>query len=127
MKRWIGLGTILIVLAAAISILGRTAVDPGNFTGEWYGAEDGRLYRFRDGIIDCPEESGSDGMAFCGAYAFGGDRILLFILDKEGESQLRELYSGGEPKGEFLCENADGTGRIVFSRSSLAPAPEQPN
>ena len=118
MKRWVALGIVLIVLIAGICLLGQTAVDPADYTGDWYGAEDGRLYRFREGIISCPEEGQADG--FCGAYIFCADRVLLFTADPDGQSSLKELYPAGEPKGEFLSESADGAGRIVFSRSNIA-------
>lgn len=114
MKRWVAFGIVLIILIAAGCLLTRTAVDPTEFTGNWYGAEDGRLYRFQEGIIE------SSGTEFCGAYWFCKDRILLFTVNTEGQSVLKELYPAGDPKGEFLCETPDGSGRIVFSRSNIA-------
>ena len=120
MKRWIALAIILLILVSMGCLLMRTAVDPADFTGNWYGAEDGRLYQFHEGLITNPETAreGEDG--FCGAYLFCRDRILLFTTDARGQSQLRELYLAGEPKGEFLGETADGSGRIVFSRRNIA-------
>ena len=120
MKRWIALGIILVVLLAGGLFLQRTAVDPGDFTGEWYGAGDGRLYRFHEGIINCPEDTHTEETDFCGAYFFCGDRMILFTVEPDGVSQIRELYPTGEPKGEFLSESPDGNGRIVFSRSNIA-------
>lgn len=122
MKRWIALGIAFIAILAGVFFLRRTAIDPGDFTGEWYRVEDGRLYRFQEGIIDCPE----DASDFCGAYFFCRDRILLFMVAPSGESRLCELYPAGEPKGEFLSESPDGSGRIVFSRSSLADTVSTP-
>ncbi len=118
MKRWIALGIVLLILIGGGCLLARTAVDPADYTGSWYGAEDGQLYRFHEGIITGPSNDQGDG--FCGAYAFCKDHVLLFTVSPDGESRLKELYPAGNPKGEFLSESADGTGRIVFSRSNIA-------
>ena len=120
MKRWIALGIVLCILIAAGCLLTRTAIDPADYTGDWYGAEDGRLYRFREGVISCPEDTRDSEDDFSGAYLFCKDHVLLFTVSPDGHSQLRELYPAGEPEGEFLCESADGAGRIVFSRSNIA-------
>ena len=120
MKRWIALGIVLVIIIGAGCLLTQTAVDPADYTGDWYGAEDGRLYRFREGIILSPGQAEETEDGFSGAYAFCKDHILLFTVSPEGESKLKELYPAGEPKGEFLSESADGTGRIVFSRSNIA-------
>lgn len=117
MKRWIGLGLVVTLLAGGICLLGNTAIDPGQFIGDWYGAADGQRYRFQEGIIICPEDGTSE---MRGAYQFCGDRILLFIRDTNGNSQVWELYSTGEAKGEFLCDNPGGKGRILFSRSKIS-------
>ena len=120
MKRWIGLGIAVLMIVAGCCLLGQTAVNPEDFTGSWYGAEDGRLYQFHEGIITCPEDiHGLEG-DFCGAYFFCKDRILLFTMDPSGQSRLKELYPAGNPRGEFLSERADSSGRIVFSRSNIA-------
>lgn len=116
MKRWIALGIVLVIIIGMGCLLAQTAVDPADYTGDWYGAEDGRLYQFSEGIIRSPET----GDGFSGAYAFCKDHILLFTVSPDGESKLKELYPAGEPKGEFLTEGAEGTGRIVFSRSNIA-------
>ena len=120
MKRWMALGIVLAVLIAGCCLLLQTAVDPADFTGSWYGAEDGRLYQFHEGIISSPEDPCGTGDGFCGAYFFCKDHILLFTVNPDGESKLMELYPAGDPKGEFLCETADGAGRILFARSNIA-------
>ncbi|MGM9660415.1 MAG: hypothetical protein ACI3WQ_07435 [Faecousia sp.] len=126
MKRWIALGIVLVALVVGLLFLGEIAIDPGAYTGEWYGAEDGRLYHFHEGIITCPEDTHTEGEEFCGAYFFCRDRIILFVVDPSGASQVRELYPAGDPKGEFLCEDPNGTGRIAFSRSNIALQAENP-
>ena len=120
MKRWIALAIVLLILIGGGCLLAQTAIDPADFTGNWYGAEDGRLYQFHEGIILCPEEAQGEGDGFCGAYLFCKDSILLFTASPDGESKVRQLYPAGEPRGEFLSETADGAGRIVFSRSNIA-------
>ena len=90
MKRWIGLGIILTALIVGGCLLSQTAVDPADFTGDWYGAEDGRLYQFHEGMITNPETAQGAEDAFCGAYLFCRDRILLFTTDAQGQGQLRE-------------------------------------
>ena len=120
MKRWIVFAIVILLFISIFALLARKAMDPADYTGEWYGAEDGRLYRFREGIITSPADIQGTGDVFCGAYVFCGDRILLFTVSSDGQSELKELYPAGEPKGEFLSETADGAGRIVFSRSNIA-------
>lgn len=120
MKRWIVFAIVLLIVISVSGLLARKAIDPADFTGEWYGADDGQLYRFWEGIIMGPETVQGAGDGFCGAYLFCKDRILLFTVSSDGQSKLKELYPAGEPRGEFLSETADGTGRIVFSRSNIA-------
>ena len=120
MKRWIALGIVLLILLAGSCLLAQTAVDPVDVTGDWYGAEDGRLYQFHEGLITTPEDTRGSEDDFCGAYVFCKDRILLFLRDDAGQSRLKELYPAGNPRGEFLMETADGSGRIAFSRSNIA-------
>ena len=116
MKRWIALGIVLTALIAGVFFLQQTAIDPGDFTGEWYRVEDGKRYCFQQGVIEDPESPDSFG----GAYVFSKNKVLLFTVDPGGESRISELYLAGEPKGEFLSESPDGRGRIVFSREPLA-------
>ena len=120
MKCWIALGIVFLILIGGGCLLAQTAIDPVIFTGSWYSAEDGRLYRFHEGIITGPADSQKAEDSFYGAYQFCGNRILLFTVDAAGQSKLKELYPAGDPKGEFLSETADGAGRIVFSRSNIA-------
>lgn len=120
MRRWVALGIVVLFLITGGCLLARTAVCPTDFTGDWYGAEDGRRYQFREGIITSPEADNGAEADFSGAYTFCKDHILLFLVDPQGESKVKTLYPAGEPKGEFLSESADGAGRIVFSRSNIA-------
>ena len=120
MKRWIVFAIVIVLFISVFALLAQKAIDPADYSGDWYGAEDGKLYRFREGIITSPADTQGARDGFCGAYVFCADRVLLFTVSSDGQSELKELYPAGEPKGEFLSETADGTGRIVFSRSNIA-------
>lgn len=118
MKRWIPLVCLLTVLAAALCLCG-SAVDPKDFTGEWYYAGDGSVYTFRDGIVECGRHSISsgDGSAFSGAYSFAGRKIAVFFVGPDGVEEVRELYLSRNRKGDTLCERADGLEKAIFYRS----------
>ena len=115
MKRLFAVGLALAVVLGGIFYLRSTAIAPELYTGDWYRVEDGKQYRFYEGVI---APVGSEG-EFAGAYTFCADKIVLFMKEPTGTSRVCELYPGGEPKGEFLCEGSGEKGRIVFSRSSL--------
>ena len=115
MKRLTLIGLALAVVLGGVFYLQRTAVAPELYTGSWYRVEDGKQYRFQEGII---APVGAQG-EFAGAYTFCADKIVLFIKEPTGTSRVCELYPAGEPKGEFLCEGSAEKGRIVFSRTNL--------
>ncbi|HBK03530.1 MAG TPA: hypothetical protein DDY87_03910 [Clostridiales bacterium] len=115
MKRLIVVGLALAVVLGGVFYLQNTAIAPELYTGDWYRVEDGKRYHFQDGVI-APAEKPEE---FAGAYTFCADKIVLFIKEPTGTSRICELYPGGEPRGEFLCEGSAEKGRIVFSRSSL--------
>lgn len=116
MKRLIAVGLALAVVLGGVFIyLRSTAITPELYTGEWYRVEDGKQYRFHQGIISPVDAQGE----FAGAYVFCAEKILLFIKEPAGNSRVCELYPGGVPKGEFLCEGSGEKGRIVFSRTNL--------
>ena len=117
MRRWLSLGIITILLLV-LCLLGRTAIDPEDFTGEWYSPQDQTVYRFREGIIDCPKRSIplSDGEGFSGAYAFSRDSIVLFTVGEQGTGQVLELYLIENGKESLLCDRKDGSGAIYFAR-----------
>ena len=80
MKRWIALGLVLCILIAAGCLLTRTAVDPADYTGDWYCVEDGRLYRFREGVISCLLQN-PDGYSWVAGQLSPED----FLLEGDGE------------------------------------------
>lgn len=115
MKRLIAIGLALAVVLGGIFYLQSTAIEPELYTGDWYRVEDGKQYRFHEGVIAPADAEGE----FAGAYTFCADKIVLFLKDPAGSSRVCELYPAGEPRGEFLCEGSAEKGRIVFSRNSL--------
>ena len=52
MKRWIPIGVVLVLLILAFGLCA-TAWNPGEFSGNWYCAETGELFRFQDGLVSC--------------------------------------------------------------------------
>jgi len=115
MKRLIAICLALAAVLGGIVLLRSTAIAPELYTGDWYRVEDGKRYHFQDGII-APAEKPED---FAGAYTFCANKIVLFLKEPTGTSRVCELYPGGAPKGEFLCEGSAEKGRIVFSRTNL--------
>lgn len=117
MKKWLLFGT-AIITAAMIAFLGQPAVDPEDFTGEWYSVDGQNIYLFQDGIIQCKEHSVAlaDGSIISGAYTFSGKTAAVFAIGVDGLETVRELYLVEHKEETLLCENADGTGTIYFVR-----------
>jgi len=118
MKRW-GIAAVMALLAAFL-FLSRTAVDPEDFTGQWYSSREQCIYEFRDGLIYCSKyplcklEEG----ALSGAYVFSGKSIFLFARGIEGLETEREVYLIEKPEESLLCEKKDGSGEIYFVRDN---------
>ena len=107
------------VLLACLALgLCLTAVDPEDFTGQWYSAADQSVYLFRDGLVFCSRHAVplSDTETISGAYTFGKDRIYLFASGIPGLEKERELYLVISGEEHCLCENPDGTGTVYFIR-----------
>lgn len=122
MKRRLIISVILIALICVCVVLNSSALDPSDFTGVWYGAEDGHLYIFEDGLIACTEHyielQGSD--PFSGAYSIAKNKTAVFIIDDDGAGEIVELYLIRSIRGDYLCEAEDGTGKIWFYRNAEA-------
>ncbi len=118
MKRW-GIAAAMVLLAGFL-LLSRTAVDPEDFTGQWYSGREQCIYQFRDGLIYCSRYpiSESDGESISGAYVFSGKSIFLFVKGIEGLETEREVYLIKRAEESLLCENKDGTGQIYFVRDN---------
>ena len=118
MKRLIAVGLALAVVLGGVFIyLRSTAITPELYTGEWYRVEDGKQYRFHQGIISPVDAQGE----FAGAYVFCAEKILLFIKEPAGNSRVCELYPGGVPKGEFLRSCLTARWRCCISKEKVLP------
>lgn len=118
MKRW-GIAAAILLLAI-FCVLSRTAVDPEDFTGDWYSSCEQCIYHFQDGLIYCPKYPilTSDGNSISGAYVFSGKSVFLFVNGIEGLETEREVFLVETAEESLLCENADGTGQIFFVRDN---------
>lgn len=118
MKKWLLLG-IAIIIVAAVAFLGQPAVDPEDFTGEWYSTSGQNIYRFQNGIIHCEKQSliMEDGSTFSGAYIFSGKSVALFAIGVDGLETVKELYLIENQEEFLLCDQSDGAGTIYFVRS----------
>ena len=63
MKRYSFFGFIILLLFL-IAGLGRTAIEPDQFTGQWYSADDQNIYLFQEGLVYCSEH----GFLYLTAY-----------------------------------------------------------
>jgi hypothetical protein len=117
MKKWLLLG-IAAMIVALIVFLGQSAVDPEDFTGEWYSVSGQQIYLFQNGIIHCGQHSADlgDGSTISGAYIFSGKSVALFAMGVDGLETVKEIYLVENKEESLLCENADGTGTIYFVR-----------
>lgn len=117
MKRW-GIAA-AVVLLGIFCALNRTAMDPADFTGDWYSSYEQCIYHFQDGLIYCPKYPiMSDNAPISGAYVFSGKSILLFAKGIQGLETEREVYLIETKEESLLCENSDGTGQIYFVRDN---------
>lgn len=118
MKRW-GIAA-AVVLLGIFCALNRTAMDPADFTGDWYSSREQCIYHFQDGLIYCPKYPiiFSEGEPISGAYSFSGKSVFLFAEGIEGLETEREVYLIETKEESILCEKADGTGQIYFVRDN---------
>ena len=117
MRKWLFLG-LAIIAVALIAFLGQPAIDPEDFTGDWYSVDGQHVYRFRNGIIHCEQhfvELG-DGSSFSGAYSFSGKSIQLFAIGVDGLESQKELYLVEHKEESLLSDRPDGKGAIYFVR-----------
>ena len=120
MKRWIPIG-VLVLLILAFGLCA-TAWNPGEFSGDWYCAETGELFRFQDGLVSCEQHNLLTGTidAMCGAYCFDRDSVTVFSLGVAGLENPRQLYLIHGTDGDRLCGSKDGSGETYFYRSQQA-------
>ena len=117
MKRWIPIGVVLVLVILAFGLCA-TAWNPGEFSGDWYCAETGELFRFQDGLVSCEQHNLLTGTidAMCGAYCFDRDSVTVFSLGVAGLENPRQLYLIHGTDGDHLC----GSGETYFYRSQQA-------
>ena len=109
---------ILICFGILLVFFGRTAVDPEDFSGQWYSSGDQNVYLFQEGLIYNSKHGVplSDSETISGAYAYCNDSILLFAKGIKGLETEKELYLVHKDDGSFLYEHKDGTGELFFIR-----------
>ncbi len=109
---------IVLFIICIFTGLSRTALDPEDFSGLWYTAEDQRAYSFQEGLIFCSKQyPGISGVeSIRGAYWYCKDSVILFAKGIEGLETEKELYLIYNGDMSCLCENKDGSGKIYFIR-----------
>ena len=119
MKRKVIFGAVITALIYVCIALNAKILKPTDFTGAWYRAEDGMLYIFEDGIIECAEKEIIilDNAVLSGAYSFAKDKAAIFVVDDHGVGEVVELYLIHDHKGDMLCERVNGKSIVWFCRN----------
>lgn len=119
MKRKVIFGAVITALICVCIALNAKILEPTDFTGAWYRAEDGMLYIFEDGIIECADKEiiVLDNAVFSGAYSFAKDKAAIFVVDDHGVGEVVELYLVRKSDGDVLCERKDGNKIVWFCRN----------
>jgi len=109
---------IVIILLIILVGFSQTAIDPEDFSGEWYSSDNQNVYLFREGLIYCPKFpiALTDSIFISGAYSHCDDSIVLFAAGIPGLETEKELYLIEKEDASFLYENKDGSGTIYFIR-----------
>ena len=119
MKRKGIIGAVIAALICVCIALNAKILEPTDCTGAWYRAEDGMLYIFEDGIIECADKEiiVLDNTVFSGAYSFAKDKAAIFVVDDHGVGEVVELHLIRKATGDMLCERRDGNEIIWFCRN----------
>ena len=119
MKRKGIIGAVIAALICVCIALNSKIVDPAAYTGAWYRADDGVLYIFENGIIECADKEIIilDDAVFSGAYSFAKDKAAIFVVDDRGVGEVVELYLVHKSEGDMLCERKDRNDVIWFCRN----------
>jgi hypothetical protein len=101
-------------------MLGQNAIDPDDFSGEWYSSQEQCIYHFSEGMIQCQKYPIplSDNDYISGAYSFSKNSVFLFAEGIDGLESPREVFLVKNADECLLCENKDGSGRIYFIRDN---------
>ena len=119
MKRKSIIGVVIAALICVCIALNCKIVGPADYTGAWYRAEDGMLYIFEDGIIECADQEiiVLDNAVFSGAYTFAKNKAAIFVVDDHGVGEVVELHLVRKSDGDILCERKDGNEIVWFCRN----------
>ena len=119
MKRKVIFGAVITALICVCIALNAKILEPTDFTGAWYRAEDGMHYLFEDGIIECADNEiiVLDNAVFSGAYSFAKDKAAIFVVDDHGVGEVVELHLVRKSDGDMLCERVNGKSVVWFCRS----------
>ena len=119
MKRKVIIGAVIAALICVCIALNAKILEPTDFTGAWYRAEDGMLYIFEDGIIECADKEiiVLDNTVFSGAYSFAKAKAAIFVVDDRGVGEVVELRLIHDHNGDMLCERVNGKSIVWFCRN----------
>ena len=119
MKRKGIIGAVIAALICVCIALNSKIVDPAAYTGAWYRADDGVLYIFENGIIECADKEIIilDDAVFSGAYSFAKNKAAIFVVDDHGVGEVVELNLVRKSDGDMLCERVNGKSVVWFCRS----------
>ena len=119
MKRKGIIGAVIAALICVCIALNSKIVDPAAYTGAWYRADDGVLYIFENGIIECADKEIIilDDDVFSGAYSFAKNKAAIFVVDDHGVGEVVELHLVRKSDGDMLCERVNGKSVVWFCRS----------
>lgn len=109
-----------IVIYGFILIFGfKTAIDPAQFSGQWYSSDDQSIYLFQEGIIYSAKNSVllPEAEYISGAYIYSSDSVFLFAEGIEGLETEKEVFLIQRGDSSLLCEKQDGSGKIYFART----------
>ena len=119
MKRKSIIGVVIAALICVCIALNAKILEPTDFTGAWYRVEDGMLYIFEDGIIECADQEiiVLDNAVFSGAYTFAKNKAAIFVVDDHGVGEVVELHLVRKSDGDILCERKVGNEIVWFCRN----------
>ena len=119
MKRKGIIGAVIAALICVCIALNSKIVDPAAYTGAWYRADDGVLYIFENGIIECADKEIIilDDAVFSGAYSFAKNKAAIFVVDDHGVGEVVELHLVRKSDGDMLCERVNGKSIVWFCRN----------
>jgi len=119
MKRKVIIGAVITALICVCIALNCKIVDPADYTGAGDRADDGVLYIFENGIIECADKEIIilDDAVLSGAYSFAKNKAAIFVVDDHGVGEVVELHLVRKSDGDMLCERVNGKSVVWFCRS----------